>query len=64
MDCNKIYKKYNCHIIVYKDLLNQKKQLQYNAHIKAYKDILFQKECEKQWIEYKKMELKKKTRIK
>lgn len=38
MEEGRTYKKYNCHIIVYKDLLNQEKQRQRNSHISAYKN--------------------------
>jgi hypothetical protein len=59
MEEGRTYKKYNCHIIIYKDLLNQKKQRQQNSHIWAYNNKL---NCEKRNVAIKEYERKREIR--
>lgn len=60
MEEGRTYKKYNSHIITYKDFLNQQKQpRQYNSHINSFNN---KQNIEKQLLLIKQYEYKRKLK--
>jgi len=51
---NHKYKRYNAHVVMYKDFLNENKQMQRDSHIYWFKELQRRAEAENIQIELKK----------